>query len=138
MTQFSDTYIRADSRFVSSQWETALLCNEVSHWLGINLESALYMHHQASTHYKQYDIAYGQMKVYHKGIVHMIIIHAKLWDVITNLYSDFTVDLLHNATILWNFLNNTVYYNAALYIDKCSIYTILSTDKYTPNPMCGL
>ena len=32
---------RADSRFVPSQWETALLCNDVSHWLGTNLESAL-------------------------------------------------------------------------------------------------
>ena len=28
--------------FASSQWETALLCNDVSHWLGANLESALY------------------------------------------------------------------------------------------------
>ena len=32
---------RADSRFASSQWETALLCNDVSHWLGASLESAL-------------------------------------------------------------------------------------------------
>ena len=32
---------RADARFVPSQWETALLCNDVSHWLGANLESAL-------------------------------------------------------------------------------------------------
>ena len=32
---------RADSRFVSSQWETALLCNDVSHWLGASLELAL-------------------------------------------------------------------------------------------------
>ena len=31
----------ADSRFVPSQWETPLLCNDVSHWLGANLESAL-------------------------------------------------------------------------------------------------
>ena len=31
----------ADSRFAPSQWETALLCNAVSHWLGANLESAL-------------------------------------------------------------------------------------------------
>ena len=30
---------RADSRFAPSQWETALLCNDVSHWLGANLES---------------------------------------------------------------------------------------------------
>ena len=32
---------RADSRFAPSQWETALLCNDVSHWLGANLELAL-------------------------------------------------------------------------------------------------
>ena len=31
---------RADSRFAPSQWETALLCNDVSHWLGGSLESA--------------------------------------------------------------------------------------------------
>ena len=37
-------YIRADSRFAPSQWETALQSNAVSHWLGANLESALYMH----------------------------------------------------------------------------------------------
>ena len=33
---------KTDSRFAPSQWETALLCNDVSHWLGANLESALY------------------------------------------------------------------------------------------------
>ena len=32
---------RADSRFAPSQRETALLCNDVSHWLGASLESAL-------------------------------------------------------------------------------------------------
>ena len=34
--------IRADSRFAPSQWNTVLLCNAVSHWLGTKLESALY------------------------------------------------------------------------------------------------
>ena len=29
--------------FVPSQWETALLCNDVSHWLGASLGSALYI-----------------------------------------------------------------------------------------------
>ena len=33
---------RADSRFAPSQWETVLLCNDVSHWLGANLESPLW------------------------------------------------------------------------------------------------
>ena len=32
---------RADSRFAPSQWEMVLLCNDVSHWLGASLESAL-------------------------------------------------------------------------------------------------
>ena len=36
--------IMADSRFPLSQWEAALLCNDVSHWLGANLDSALNMH----------------------------------------------------------------------------------------------
>ena len=36
--------IRADCRLALSQWDTALLCNVVSHWLGANLESALCMH----------------------------------------------------------------------------------------------
>ena len=31
---------RADSRLAPSQWETSLLSNDVSHWLGANLESA--------------------------------------------------------------------------------------------------
>ena len=33
----------ADSRFAPSQWETSLQGNAVSHWLGANLESALYL-----------------------------------------------------------------------------------------------
>ena len=32
---------RADSRFAPSQWETALICNDVSHWLGSSLESTM-------------------------------------------------------------------------------------------------
>ena len=39
---YNAMYYRADSRFASSQWETALLYNDVSHWLGANLESAMY------------------------------------------------------------------------------------------------
>ena len=37
---------RADSRSVPSQWETALLCNDVSHWLDASLESALWLRNQ--------------------------------------------------------------------------------------------
>ena len=38
-----DYMYRADSRFAPRQWETALLCNDVSYWLGTSLESALYV-----------------------------------------------------------------------------------------------
>ena len=34
--------LRADSRLAPSQWETLLQSNAVSHWLGANLESALW------------------------------------------------------------------------------------------------
>ena len=34
-------YSRADSRLASSQWETSLQSNTVSHWLGATLESTL-------------------------------------------------------------------------------------------------
>ena len=40
----SHTYLRADSRFLPSQWETLLQSNATSHWLGANLVSALYLH----------------------------------------------------------------------------------------------
>ena len=36
---------RADSLFTPIQWETALLCNDVSDWLDARLESALYQPH---------------------------------------------------------------------------------------------
>ena len=38
-----EAHCRADSRFAPSQWETALRCNAVSHWLGGSLESALHI-----------------------------------------------------------------------------------------------
>ena len=37
--------LRAGSSFTPSQWETALLCNDISLWLGASLESALVLGH---------------------------------------------------------------------------------------------
>ena len=39
---WAQTQNRADSRLAPSQWETSLQSNAVSHWLGANLESALF------------------------------------------------------------------------------------------------
>ena len=44
--------IRADSRFAPSQWETVLLCNDVSRWLGVNLELTLSMITITRAHFK--------------------------------------------------------------------------------------
>ena len=45
LVYYSNMYVynshRADSKFASIQWETPLLCNDVSHWMGTKLESAL-------------------------------------------------------------------------------------------------
>ena len=43
----ASTFPTADSRLAPSQWETSLQSNAVSHWLGANLESALYTCKQA-------------------------------------------------------------------------------------------
>ena len=40
--QYNTLLYRADSRFVPSQWDTVLLCNDVSHWMGASLQSACY------------------------------------------------------------------------------------------------
>ena len=44
---------RADLRLAPSQWETPLQSNAISHWLGANLKSALWIHHpkQMYRHY---------------------------------------------------------------------------------------
>ena len=42
VTFMGNMKIRADSRFAPSQWETSLQSNAVSHWLGANLESAMW------------------------------------------------------------------------------------------------
>ena len=36
-------FLRSDSRFAPSQWETSLQSSTVSHWLGANLKSALFL-----------------------------------------------------------------------------------------------
>ena len=41
---------RADSMFAPSQWETSLQSNDVSHWLGANIESALRFCWQCQAH----------------------------------------------------------------------------------------
>ena len=40
----ADCSCRNQSRYVPSQWETSLQCNDVSHWLGAYLNRSLHMH----------------------------------------------------------------------------------------------
>ena len=61
-------YYRADSRFTPSQWETALHCNDVIHWLGANLESALYYISQKINHIKIWYIVHRSLWVWAQPI----------------------------------------------------------------------
>ena len=47
---------RANSRFASSQREMALLCNDVSHWLGANQESVLHVYRWITLLCHQYTV----------------------------------------------------------------------------------
>ena len=46
--------LRADSWFAPSQWETALLYNDVSHWLGASLESGLILGLRSANERRRY------------------------------------------------------------------------------------
>ena len=72
---------RTDSRFAPSQWETALLCNDVSHWLGASLKSALYIFLAIPRHVADL-CTYGMMMTsWHGNILH---ITGPLWGESTN------------------------------------------------------
>ena len=57
-SMYRSMYYRADSRFAPSQWRMELLCDDVSHWLGAGLESALYSY----TKIKWVKINVGELK----------------------------------------------------------------------------
>ena len=62
---------RAVSRFVPSQWETALLCKDVFHWLGASLESALNVFQNL---WKRYKILSTKFKAHN---LHGIVVFTK-------------------------------------------------------------
>ena len=51
LVQYKSSHHRADSRFAPSQWETMLLCNDVSPLNEGNLESTLYLMNDGTRHY---------------------------------------------------------------------------------------
>ena len=66
--------LRADSRFAPSQWEMALLCNDVSHWLGANLESTLILVEKTLT---ESELKYKN--VFQENITNKMIANRDLW-----------------------------------------------------------
>ena len=65
------SHYRADSRLVPSQWETALLCNDVSHWLGAKLESALYYNYAINLVRGR---SAARWFLYHGWVQHLVVI----------------------------------------------------------------
>ena len=75
-----DCMDRADSRFAPSQWETTLLCNDVSHWLGASLKSAL----------MEWFLSIGRVKSDKIGAIWLHNAVVKFYNVFTQ-YDDFVV-----------------------------------------------
>ena len=76
--QITSATYSGDSRFAPNQWEKALLCNGVSHWLGTNLESALYL---ANIRHLKGDLVYSSILVLPPGgidIWHVKILKAQM------------------------------------------------------------
>ena len=101
---------RADSRSATSQWEMALLCNDVSHWLGANLESALWIIYFKTNHINMATLKSRFMfDTYHmQGGDKSYCSHEELWLTVTLRTNHFqkvywiphqpitVIDLVHN------------------------------------------
>ena len=89
--------LRADSRFAPSQGEMSLLCNDVSHWLGESLKSALW----AGGFYTGAGIIFFFFFVFGAGVRRYFDPH----DILTP-GSKYRNDILTPLTIFWPPYNN--------------------------------
>ena len=87
---FSLSGHRAGSRFAPSQWETPLQSNAVSHWLGANLESALWHIEPPNTHVSTLGWLISPWTNVHRSLRRHFQIHFHEWKV-SYFYSNFTV-----------------------------------------------
>ena len=91
--------IRTDSRFAFSQWETPLLCNDVSHWLCATIESTLF---------SSLDTAYGLCDVLWK-LWGLIEVHF-LWGLSFGVwYSDVLQNIRQYITSFGCFRTNEIH-----------------------------
>ena len=104
--------IRADSRCAPSQWETPLLCNKVSHWLGASLKSALSIIHT--------DIDTN----IHPHNQYLINIYIKIQ---TSL-SQFDIDIYENDNMPWSLINILIMHPLK---QKCHFHAIFTTGRVT-------
>ena len=93
---------RADSRIALSQWET-LQSNAVSHWLGENLESALWWYHHNRTKYTTTAcIFYGMYSIASCQIQIQTILSCCLWCRMWKVTICTTRCLQEASTPCWN------------------------------------
>ena len=84
-----DCTISADSRFAPSQWETALFCNDVSHWLGASQESALTMF--PSFRYFHSRLPYNDPVLYNVAETPHTMTRAFFWTVLSLMMGSFVM-----------------------------------------------
>ena len=96
--------IRTDTRLAPSRWETLLRSNVISHWLGINLESALDMFYHACV----------DLDVLHSNASRQILLILSPWDqgitlgrqkntCVLHVVNIITADVL--GPLLWTWIN---------------------------------
>ena len=88
---------RADYRFASSQWEMVLLCNDISHWLAANLESALSHYKENINHPSGVILKWSNTPAWTSQISKSYQVHSQIWN--TSLCTDIYHTVMHSFSI---------------------------------------
>ena len=122
---------RTNSRIAPSQWETALLCNDVSQWLSPNLESALiYLNsfinsHSMSSSHKIVISCSGTVFVYvyvhsYGMTVWRLLISSQCWETSKNIEGWTTLTTRNSRHCQMHFLIVRLYhFDSKIYLCLC-------------------
>ena len=97
------SYYRADSRFASSQWETALLCNDISYWLGATLWSVLIIMFLFGCR-----LCIAHHTAFPKSVIYIILSHLQTWYLHDGMVSLIGVIEKPTTSMPWNPLNSRI------------------------------
>ena len=131
---------RTGCRFALNQWGTALLCNDISHWLGANLESALiicsmHIHNTRVGCNKKYQNLHIQIKT---GSSYLLtnkaarILQNPLYCIYHNVSQLYPPLTLYVLNCFRGNINMYLYFVSFLHIDATQVVETLSQIKQEP------